>query len=94
MRHLIIVKFEDDADWTRFIAPIKKLFEESLLIEGIEKVNIYTSCINLPNRYDLMIEMILSKEALKIFDNSEIHKNWKSDYGKYIVNKTIFDCNL
>ena len=39
-----------------------------------------------------MIKMDLSKEALKVFDNSEIHKRWKEEYGTYIANKTIFDC--
>jgi len=27
------------------------------------------------------------------FDNSEIHKQWKSEYGKFVINKTIFDCD-
>lgn len=40
-----------------------------------------------------MIEMSLTKESLELFDNSEIHKTWKDEYGKYIVNKTIFDCD-
>lgn len=94
MRHFIIVKFAEHIDWIKFIDPIKKLFETSLQIDGINHVNIYTSCIDLPNRYDLMIEMRLTKEALKKFDESEIHAKWKSDYGKYIINKTIFDCEL
>jgi len=39
-----------------------------------------------------MIKMDLSKNALKEFDNSEIHKEWKEKFGKYITSKTIFDC--
>ena len=49
--------------------------------------------MNLSNRHDLMIEMQLSRKALETFDNSEIHKCWKEQYGKYILNKVIFDCN-
>lgn len=40
-----------------------------------------------------MIEMVLTPQALELFDNSQIHKKWKTEYGKYIVNKTIFDCD-
>ena len=61
-------------------------------IKEVEKVEIYESNTDLPNRYDLMIKMDLSKNALKEFDNSEIHKEWKEKFGKYITSKTIFDC--
>ena len=49
--------------------------------------------MNLPNRYDLMIKMELSPRALNEFDNSDIHKEWKEKFGKYIMSKTIFDCD-
>lgn len=44
------------------------------------------------NRDDLMIEMILTIKGLQDFDNSEVHKQWKEIYGKYVESKTIFDC--
>lgn len=40
-----------------------------------------------------MIEMVIEPSALTTFDTSEIHKQWKSEYGKYITHKTIFDCD-
>lgn len=75
------------------IEPIRKLFNNALEVDGVEKVDISVSNMYLPNRHDLMIEMLLTKEGLTNFDNSEIHKEWKAEFGKYIVNKTIFDCD-
>ena len=40
-----------------------------------------------------MINMDLSLSALTEFDNSDIHKKWKEEFGKYIISKTIFDCD-
>lgn len=93
LKHFIIVKFKDSLNFNEFVEPIKKLFNKALKIEGVDKVDIYPSNTNLPNRYDLMIRMELTSKALIEFDNSGIHKLWKSEYGKYIVDKTIFDCN-
>lgn len=93
IRHFIIIKFENSVNIQSLIEPIRNLFNSTLSIEEIKKVEIYESNTNLPNRYDLMIEMVLTSQALKLFDNSQIHKTWKTEYGKYIVNKTIFDCD-
>lgn len=93
MRHFIIVKFDDSINMQDIVKPINNLFSKSLNLEGVDNVEIHASNSNLTNRYDLMIEMKLTQTALKKFDNSEIHKTWKSEYGKYIVDKVIFDCN-
>ncbi len=92
MKHYIIVKFNENVDKEKLINPIKELFQKAMNINEIVKVDIYESNMDLPNRYDLMIKMDLSKVALNEFDNSEIHKEWKEKFGKYIMNKTIFDC--
>ena len=92
MTHYIIVKFNDEVDIKELVLPITELFNEALNVEGVTKVDIYTSCLDLNNRHDLMIKMEVTEEGLKNFDNSYIHKEWKERYGKYIINKTIFDC--
>ena len=92
MKHYIIVKFNENAEKEKIINPIHELSQKALNIKEIVKVDIYESNIDLPNRYDLMIKMDLSKTALEEFDNGEIHKEWKEKFGKYIMNKTIFDC--
>lgn len=94
MKHYIIVKFIENYNYDKYINEIQNLFDESLKIKNIFEVNIYKSNSTLSNRYDIMIEMILTKEALIEFDNSNIHKEWKEKYGKYISNKTIFDCDI
>ncbi len=92
MKHYIIVKFDESVDANEMVSQIRELFHKALDINGVDKVEIYISNINLPNRHDLMIKMSLSQIALELFDNSEVHKKWKSDYGRYIIQKTIFDC--
>ncbi len=94
MKHYIIVKFNDQvSDKVGIVEDIIKLFDEAKKIDGITSVEVHVSNMDLPNRHDLMIWMDLTPEALKTFDNSEIHKQWKSQYGRYILNKTIFDCD-
>ena len=94
MRHFIIVKFNDEINVKDVLKPIGDLFNESLNIDGIDSVKVHISNTNLPNRHDLMIDMVLTdKNALKKFDNSSIHEKWKNEYGKYIINKIIFDCD-
>lgn len=92
MKHYIIVKFTESTNVQKLVKPIKELFNRALNIDGVDSADVYVSNMNLPNRYDLMIKMMLDQSALKVFDNSEIHKQWKSEYGEYIVSKTIFDC--
>lgn len=93
MRHYIIVKFEDSVKVHDILDPIKQLFHQSIKIDGVDKVEVHISNSKLPNRHDLMIEMLVTPEGLTNFDHSEIHKEWKAEYGKYIVSKTIFDCD-
>lgn len=92
MKHYIIVKFNESVNILDIVEPIKDLFNNVLEIEGVSKFEVYVSNSDRPNRHDLMIEMVLTKPALEQFDSSEIHKQWKNEYGKYIISKTIFDC--
>ena len=93
MQHYIIVKFNEKIEKEEIINPIKELFKRTNQIKKINKVEIFESNMNWPNRYDLMIKMELSQRALNEFDNSDIHKEWKEKFGKYIMSKTIFDCD-
>lgn len=93
MKHYIIVKFKNNYNYKYEINNIKNIFDEAKKIDGIEGITIKSSNSNRENRFDLMIEMELTFEALQRFDDSVIHYNWKNNYGKYIENKTIFDCD-
>ncbi len=97
MKHLIIVKFKENA-WNReaaasreMLADIRAIFDRTKQIEGVRTVNIYENVTPRPNRHDLMIEMEMDPEALPVYDASEAHQEWKTKYGEYIQAKTIFD---
>lgn len=92
MQHYIIVKFKEGINKEVLLDPITKIFQETLKIDGVKKVNIYPSCSQRENRYDLMIKMEVTKKGLENYDVSSLHKEWKEKYGSYILNKTIFDC--
>ncbi len=93
MKHYIIVKYNDSvSDKLKLLHEIQELFEKTTQIEGIHEVHVYPCCINRPNRYDVMIEMIMEKDALALYDDCEWHHIWKRDYAKYLEKKTIFDC--
>ena len=105
MKHLIIVKFKDniwnreDAASREMLADIKKIFNRTKQIEGVQTqqiegvhtVNIYENVTPRPNRHDLMIEMEMDPEALPVYDASATHQEWKAKYGDAIQSKTIFD---
>ncbi len=62
MIHYIIVKFNKDFNLKQSLKSIISLFNKALEIEGVDKVEIFTSCINLENRHDLMIKMHVTNE--------------------------------
>ena len=73
-------------------APVTELFQRLTAMDGIYDINIHTSCIDRPNRYDLMIEINMDRSALDRYDSSEVHKEWKRTYSDMIESKAIFDC--
>ena len=93
MKHYIIVKFKDGTDFHALEKPVREIFEETLSIPGVHGVNLKLSNSDRPNRYDLMIIMDMEQEALPVYDLSEPHLRWKSQYGDIVVKKTIFDCD-
>lgn len=93
MKHYIIVKYNDSVtDKAALLEEIRTLFEKTKEIEGIHEVFVYPCCIDRANRYDVMIEIQMEKEALPAYDACEWHAQWKREYAEYIEKKTIFDC--
>ena len=92
MTHFIIVKFNDTvADRPALCRQIEDLFLPAAKMTGIYKVQLFSSCVDRPNRHDLMIRMEMEPEALAAFDASVIHRTWKERFGRYVLNKAIFD---
>ena len=92
MKHFIIVKFKENVDVAGMLPAISELFQKALSFDGVKKVEIHHSNSDRPNRHDLMIEMHLTPEGLAVYDSSQMHRDWKEQYGQYIEQKTIFDC--
>ena len=92
MKHYIIAKLKEGVDKNELIAPVTAIFEETLQIPGVYSVKVSPCCIDRPNRYDIMIEIGMDKDALPEYDASAPHKKWKETYGELLAAKTIFDC--
>lgn len=93
MKHHIIVKFcEEAGDRSVLYREIGTLFQRVEELEGVHRVTLCPSCVDLPNRYDLMIIIEMEPEALAVYDKSPAHVQWKEEYSGRIAAKTIFDC--
>ena len=92
MRHFIIAKLKDPSKRNELQAPVQELFNQTLEIDGIEDVKVHVCNVDISNRYDLMIEITMTREALEEYKECEAHKTWKREYGDLLAAKTIFDC--
>lgn len=94
MKHNIIVKFKPEITkkmQQEMYADIYEIFEHTLEIDGVNGIRLIPNVIDRDNRYHLVIEMDMEKEALPVYDNSMWHKLWKEQYGNMLELKTIID---
>jgi len=94
MLHHIIVKFNDDLNVEQkreIVSQARELFSGLTQLSGIHNVELHSSCIDRPNRYDLMIVISMDQGALPLYDDCEIHHRWKDNFSKFIKSKAIFD---
>ena len=92
--HYIIVKFKPDYDWKSHLSDIKELFNHAKEIKGIEDVYYHETCSDRVGRAHLAIELVMTDEALPLYDASWFHKQWKEEYGNQIEQKVIFDTEV
>ena len=93
LKHHIIVKYNAlVTDKPAMEQEIAALFSTAGEIPGVTGAFLYPNCIPLENRFDLMIVVEMEKEALEMWNRSQLHLKWKEQYGKYILSKAIFDC--
>lgn len=92
MIHYIIVKWNDKVDKQDLSKKVKELFSDAVNVSGVSKVEIKDNVTPRDNRYDIMIAIHMNSDALCTWDNSELHKKWKAEYGNMIEKKCIFDC--
>lgn len=93
MIHYIIVKWNSDADKKSLSENARALYANAVKISGVRKVDIKENITPRDNRYDLMIALFMDKDALTVWDKSDLHLKWKSDFGGFIEKKCIFDCD-
>ena len=96
MKHDILVKYKSEItkeQKAELIPEIKALFEHTTEIPGIHGVTLYPNVVERENRYDLLIEIDMEREALEAYDCSSWHQQWKDQYGVLLEKKAIFDHN-
>lgn len=93
MQHHVIVKFNDTVrDKVALANEIGVLFKGMEgTVPGVHKVSPHKNCINMSNRYDLMIIVDMEKEALEAYTNSPIHDKWINEYPQFLESKVIMD---
>lgn len=91
MRHHILVKWKENIPKPD-LGAIQAIFNETLLIPGVDSVALYPNVVDRPNRYDLLILIGMKRETLAAYDASAAHQRWKATYGDQIASKAIFDC--
>lgn len=92
MRHCLILKFDpSQGDKRIIIDEIREFFATAQKPEVVTKVEIFESCVDRVNRFDLMVVVEMDKADLPVWDNSDFHVQWKERFGKFIYFKTIFD---
>ena len=92
MKHCIIAKFGDVVtDKKATTEAVKALFAAAAPVEGVKNIVIHENCVARDNRCDLMIVVEMPKDALGAWDASEIHHQWKAQFGGMLAAKAIFD---
>lgn len=92
MLHYIIVKWKDDVDKQETVKSVRAMYAGATKIPGVNNVVIKENITPRDNRYDLMIILDMENDALLTWDKSELHKEWKSEFGSFVEKKCIFDC--
>ncbi len=92
MLHHIIVKWNANVDKEAAAQKVHLLYAAAAKIPGIQQVEIRENIIPRDNRYDIMIVLNMEKSALSAWDQSELHRQWKAQFGPLMEKKCIFDC--
>lgn len=94
MKHDILIKYKPEISKERkveLIPEIRELFEHTTEIPGIRGVTLLPNVVDRENRFDLLIEIDMDREALEAYDASVWHRQWKEQYGDLLEKKAIFD---
>ena len=54
-------------------------------------MDVIANTVDRGNRFDLLIRIDMERNALPDYDESAIHRRWKTEYGPLLEKKAIFD---
>ena len=93
MKHCIIAKYTAGAYARReaLLPRIREIFAVAGEIPGVRGAEVYPNCVARENRYDVMIVLEMDRDALPLYDDSEMHHRWKDEFGGLLEKKAIFD---
>lgn len=92
MKHCILVKWNEKVSNKKALeSDVRELFSKALSIPEISDINFIENCVDKSNRYDFLIMIDIKKEDLPIWNECDVHKEWKSSYGNFLESKAIFD---
>lgn len=92
MQHCILVKWTAEAgDRDALAKEAEAIFAEAVRDGFATALKIRRNVVDRPNRYDLLLELEMTKEMLPAYDASEAHRRWKELFGPKIQQKAIFD---
>lgn len=94
MKHDILIKYKPEITKERkaeLIPEIQALFDHTMEIPGIHAVKLYPNVVERENRFDLLIEIDMERDALEAYDQSLWHRQWKEQYSHLLEKKAIFD---
>lgn len=93
MQHYVIFKFNESVkDKNALADKIGNLLKGMAgTVPGVHSVTPHKNCIDMSDRYDMMIIVDMDKDALGAYSNSPIHDNWINNYTQYLESKVIMD---
>lgn len=93
MLHHILVKWNPTVEKHSAAQLVRAMYAKAKEIPGIRRTVIRENVTPRDNRYDIMIVLDMDDDALSVWDNSALHKQWKAEFGAWIEKKCIFDCD-
>ena len=93
MKHCILAKYTADAYSRRaeLLPRVREIFSAAADIPGVTGAEVFPNCVDRSNRYDVLIVLEMARDALGAWDASEIHHQWKAQFGGMLASKAIFD---
>lgn len=93
MKHCILAKYRPEVYPRRLelLPRIREIFAPLTALNGISGVEVYPNCVARDNRYDVLIVLDMTPDALPQYDASAPHRLWKEEFGPLLAQKAIFD---